>query len=76
MLHEPCLKYCLPDGIVVTTASSQLASDSYGYMMGGLYSLYMRARYWFIKVTLTTLSVAIPTFKVSKFVAEVLFELN
>ncbi|XP_050716287.1 reticulon-4-interacting protein 1 homolog, mitochondrial-like isoform X2 [Eriocheir sinensis] len=49
VLHEPCLKYCLPDGIVVTTASSLLASDSYGYMMGGLYSLYMRARYWFIK---------------------------
>lgn len=56
VLHEACLKYCLPDGIVVTTSSSQLASDSYGYIMGGLYALYMRARYWFIKVTINTFS--------------------
>lgn len=62
VLHEHCLKYCLPDGIVVTTASSQLASDSYGYVMGGLYSLFMRARYWFIKVRLAALYLTIPRF--------------
>ncbi|XP_069157802.1 reticulon-4-interacting protein 1 homolog, mitochondrial isoform X2 [Procambarus clarkii] len=48
-LHESCLKHCLPGGVVVTTTSSLLASDSYGYVAGGLYSLYMRARYWFTK---------------------------
>ena len=52
VLHESCLRYCLPGGIVITTTSSQLASDSYGYITGGLYSLYMRARYWFIKVAI------------------------
>ncbi|XP_069945410.1 reticulon-4-interacting protein 1 homolog, mitochondrial-like isoform X2 [Cherax quadricarinatus] len=49
VLHESCLKHCLPGGVVVTTTSSQLASDSYGYVIGGLYSLYMRARYWLTK---------------------------
>lgn len=49
VLHDSCLKYCLPGGIVVTTTSSQLASDSYGYITGGLYSLYLRAKYWFVK---------------------------
>ncbi|KAG7163860.1 Reticulon-4-interacting protein 1-like 2 [Homarus americanus] len=49
VLHDSCLKHCLPGGVVVTTTSSQLASDSFGYVTGGLYSLYMRARYWFTK---------------------------
>lgn len=49
VLHESCLKHCVPGGIVVTTTASQLVSDSYGYVIGGLYSLYMRASYWFIK---------------------------
>lgn len=49
VLHDSCLKYCLPGGIVVTTTSSQLPSDSYGYIAGGLYSLYLRAKYWFVK---------------------------
>ncbi|KAK7074880.1 hypothetical protein SK128_020693 [Halocaridina rubra] len=49
VLHESCLKHCVPGGVVVTTTASHLASDSYGYIMGGLYSVYMRARYWFTK---------------------------
>lgn len=54
VLHDSCLKYCVPGGVVVTTSASQLVSDSYGYVMGGLYSLYMRARYWFTKSPLIT----------------------
>ena len=51
------MKHCVPGGVVVTTTASQLASDSYGYVMGGLYSLYMRARYWFMKVSFICCSV-------------------
>ncbi|XP_037789148.1 2-methylene-furan-3-one reductase-like isoform X3 [Penaeus monodon] len=47
VLHESCLKHCVPGGLVVTATSSQLASDSYGYVTGALYSLGMRLRYWF-----------------------------
>ncbi|XP_063611991.1 reticulon-4-interacting protein 1 homolog, mitochondrial-like isoform X1 [Penaeus indicus] len=47
VLHESCLKHCVPGGLVVTATSSQLASDSYGYVTGALYSLGMRLWYWF-----------------------------
>lgn len=51
VLHESCLKHCVPGGLVVTATSSQLASDSYGYVTGALYSLGMRLRYWFTQVS-------------------------
>ncbi|KAK3862316.1 hypothetical protein Pcinc_031812 [Petrolisthes cinctipes] len=49
VLHDSCLKHCIPGGTVVTTTSAHLASDSYGYISGGFYSLYMRARLFFTK---------------------------
>ncbi|XP_076043233.1 NAD(P)H oxidoreductase RTN4IP1, mitochondrial-like isoform X2 [Oratosquilla oratoria] len=49
VLHESSTKHCLPGGMVVTTTMCPLASDSYGYISGALYSLLMRCKYFFTK---------------------------
>lgn len=40
--HQFCLKLCKYEGLVVTTLSSQLASDTFGLCLGFMYNLWVR----------------------------------
>uniref|UniRef100_A0A6A7G0W3 Reticulon-4-interacting protein 1 homolog n=1 Tax=Hirondellea gigas TaxID=1518452 RepID=A0A6A7G0W3_9CRUS len=44
-LHEESLKHVLPDGVVVSTALPELPADTYGVVIGGIYSLLLRLRF-------------------------------
>lgn len=43
-LHETCIAYCQPGGMVVSTVSSPPASDQYGILLGALYSAWLRIK--------------------------------
>ncbi|XP_075209867.1 NAD(P)H oxidoreductase RTN4IP1, mitochondrial-like [Lycorma delicatula] len=40
--HQFCLRLCTPEGFVVTPVCSSLASDTYGIILGSLYSGWVR----------------------------------
>jgi hypothetical protein len=42
--HEPCLKFCKPGGFVITTETSRIASDTYGFFFGSIYAFWIRIR--------------------------------
>ncbi|KAK7867035.1 hypothetical protein R5R35_005677 [Gryllus longicercus] len=42
--HEMCLKFCRDDGRVITTIAASLPSDTYGFFIGILYSLFVKMR--------------------------------
>lgn len=39
--HQMCLKFCQPEGQVITTIATPLSSDTYGFILGSIYSLWM-----------------------------------
>ncbi|KDR22258.1 reticulon-4-interacting protein 1 homolog, mitochondrial-like isoform X2 [Zootermopsis nevadensis] len=42
--YEPCLKFCKPGGSVITTETSEIASDTYGFFFGSIYAFWIRIR--------------------------------
>ncbi|XP_068082826.1 reticulon-4-interacting protein 1 homolog, mitochondrial-like isoform X2 [Anabrus simplex] len=40
--YKMCLKFCQPEGIVVTTTPTSISSDTYGIILGCMYSLWMK----------------------------------
>ncbi|XP_063217439.1 reticulon-4-interacting protein 1 homolog, mitochondrial-like isoform X4 [Bacillus rossius redtenbacheri] len=44
MAHKTCLKFCQPDGLVVTTLANDIASDEFGFVLGSLYALWVKVR--------------------------------
>jgi hypothetical protein len=42
--HEPCLKFCKPGGLVITTETSKIESDTYGFFFGAVYAFWIRIR--------------------------------
>lgn len=50
VVHESCLRFCDDDGIVVTTVATKIASDSYGFIFGALYALWVRIQCLIVKV--------------------------
>ncbi|KAJ1527130.1 hypothetical protein ONE63_008664 [Megalurothrips usitatus] len=44
VVHESCLRFCDDDGIVVTTVATKIASDSYGFILGALYALWVKVQ--------------------------------
>ncbi|XP_069676478.1 reticulon-4-interacting protein 1 homolog, mitochondrial-like isoform X3 [Periplaneta americana] len=42
--YEPCLKFCKPGGFIITTESSRISSDSYGFLIGSVYAFWIRLR--------------------------------
>ncbi|PNF39954.1 hypothetical protein B7P43_G15953 [Cryptotermes secundus] len=42
--YQPCLKFCKPGGFVVSTETSELASDSYGFLFRSIYAFWIRIR--------------------------------
>lgn len=40
--HQFCLNLCSPEGSVITPVCSSLASDSYGFIFGSLYSAWVQ----------------------------------
>ncbi|XP_026274240.1 reticulon-4-interacting protein 1 homolog, mitochondrial isoform X1 [Frankliniella occidentalis] len=44
VVHESCLRFCNDDGIVVTTVATRIASDSYGFILGALYALWVKVQ--------------------------------
>ncbi|KAF2366672.1 Alcohol dehydrogenase N-terminal [Trinorchestia longiramus] len=44
-LHEASQQYCLPDGVVVSTALPLLPADDLGVVLGTAYSFYLKLRY-------------------------------
>lgn len=42
VVHDSCLRFCDDDGIVVTTVATKIASDSYGFILGTLYAIWIK----------------------------------
>lgn len=50
VVHDSCLRFCDDDGIVVTTVATKIASDSYGFILGTLYAIWVKIQCLVMKV--------------------------
>lgn len=50
-MHDSCRALCQEDGVVVSTVASPPASDEYGLIFGSLYSMWVRTKLFFLKVS-------------------------